>query len=313
MLSTCASSALITRLLRARLASLCLVPKPREEWRLRARCFASHRFKSTTTGDDEPRETGGQTIADDTNTAWTAHNAWTSSSPRGSLYPGHVRLTSLQKALLAVTSGIGAIAFPERADLVGTANELSGVWALQNMRDRMRKDSVGSELLRRRPRITDTTLERAHECAPGTLGKTWSTFMGTRKFDPNDRPAVRFVDDEELAYVATRAREVHDIWHVLFDVPTTVQGELALKALEFFQTGAPSSALAALVAPARLPPKERAYLFHVLYPWARVAGNRATDLVCLDYESEMATDLGELRVKWRIELAPGRDAGGEPK
>ena len=196
MLSTCASSALITRLLRARLASLCLVPKPREEWRLRARCFASHRFKSTTTGDEEPRETGGQTIADDTNTAWTAHNAWTSSSPRGSLYPGHVRLTSLQKALLAVTSGIGAIAFPERADLVGTANELSGVWALQNMRDRMRKDSVGSELLRRRPRITDTTLERAHECAPGTLGKTWSTFMGTRKFDPNDRPAVRFVDDE---------------------------------------------------------------------------------------------------------------------
>ena len=82
---------------------------------------------------------------------------------------------------------------------------------------------------------------------------------------------------------------MHDIWHVLFDVPTTVQGELALKvrrwahlsqiqrlcshtrltlsfmhrkALEFFQTGAPSSALAALVAPARLPPKERAYLFH---------------------------------------------------
>ena len=41
-----------------------------------------------------------------------------------------------------------------------------------------------------------------------------------------------------------------------------------------------------------------------------MAGNRATDLVCLDYESEMATDLGELRVKWRIELAPGRDAGG---
>jgi hypothetical protein len=34
------------------------------------------------------------------------------------------------------------------------------------------------------------------------------------------------------------------------------------KALEFFQTGAPSSALAARVAPARLPPKERAYLFH---------------------------------------------------
>lgn len=46
---------------------------------------------------------------------------------------------------------------------------------------------------------------------------------------------VRFVDDPELAYVAVRSREVHDFWHVLFDCPTTVTGELALKMLEFVQ------------------------------------------------------------------------------
>jgi len=46
---------------------------------------------------------------------------------------------------------------------------------------------------------------------------------------------VRFVDDDELAYVAARAREVHDMWHVLFGCPTTILGELALKALEFVQ------------------------------------------------------------------------------
>lgn len=44
-----------------------------------------------------------------------------------------------------------------------------------------------------------------------------------------------FVDDEELAYVITRAREVHDFWHVLFDCHTNVFGELALKGLEFVQ------------------------------------------------------------------------------
>ena len=37
------------------------------------------------------------------------------------LYPGHVRLTLAQKALLAVTSGVGAALYPERADLVGAA------------------------------------------------------------------------------------------------------------------------------------------------------------------------------------------------
>jgi hypothetical protein len=45
----------------------------------------------------------------------------------------------------------------------------------------------------------------------------------------------RLVDDDELAYVITRAREVHDFWHVLFDCHTNVFGELALKALEFVQ------------------------------------------------------------------------------
>ena len=32
--------------------------------------------------------------------------------------------------------------------------------------------------------------------------------MGTRGFQADDRPPVRFIDDEELAYVVARAREV---------------------------------------------------------------------------------------------------------
>ena len=61
-------------------------------------------------------------------------------------------------------------------------------------------------------------------CAWTTLsGGEYARFMGVRRFNPSDRPPVRFVDDEELAYVATRSREVHDVWHVLFDCPTTVE------------------------------------------------------------------------------------------
>ena len=50
-------------------------------------------------------------------------------------------------------------------------------------------------------------------------------------------PSLRFVDDEELAYVLTRMREVHDFWHVLFECDTSVMSELAVKALEFVQVG----------------------------------------------------------------------------
>ena len=52
---------------------------------------------------------------------------------------------------------------------------------------------------------------------------------------PNRRPPVRFLDDEELAYVAQRSREIHDFWHVLFGCHTNVFGELTLKAVEFVQ------------------------------------------------------------------------------
>lgn len=51
---------------------------------------------------------------------------------------------------------------------------------------------------------------------------------------------MRFLDDEELAYVASRAREVHDFWHVLFGCHTNNFGELALKAVEFVQVRNPN-------------------------------------------------------------------------
>lgn len=35
----------------------------------------------------------------------------------------------------------------------------------------------------------------------------------------------KFVDDEELAYVIQRYREVHDLMHTLLGMPTTILGE----------------------------------------------------------------------------------------
>lgn len=51
------------------------------------------------------------------------------------------------------------------------------------------------------------------------------------------RPNVRFVDSPDLAYIMTRYREVHDFWHVLSGLDTTVLDELGLKVFEFLQTG----------------------------------------------------------------------------
>ena len=53
--------------------------------------------------------------------------------------------------------------------------------------------------------------------------------MDGHGFEAEGRPAVKYVDDPELAYVMLRYREVHDFVHVLTGIETSVEGELVLK------------------------------------------------------------------------------------
>lgn len=83
--------------------------------------------------------------------------------------------------------------------------------------------------------LQNEAVAHAWDMEEGTFGQAYARFMGDRNFLAGDRPPVRFIDDAELAYVAARAREVHDFWHVLFGCHTNVFGELALKAVELVQ------------------------------------------------------------------------------
>ena len=83
--------------------------------------------------------------------------------------------------------------------------------------------------------LQNAAVVHAWDLPEGTFGHAYAKFMGDRNFTAGDRPPVRFIDDIELAYVAARAREVHDFWHVLFGCHTNVFGELALKAVELVQ------------------------------------------------------------------------------
>lgn len=47
-----------------------------------------------------------------------------------------------------------------------------------------------------------------------------------QKVSPDTRMPAKFVDDEELAYVIQRYREVHDLMHTLLGMPTNMLGEL---------------------------------------------------------------------------------------
>lgn len=135
---------------------------------------------------------------------------------------------------------------------------------------------------------------------------------GVCRYTADGRDEVRFIEDEELAYVMQRYRETHDFAHVLTGLPPTVLGELGLKWFELVQTGMPMTALAAFVGPFRLSSSERVVMFGRLVPWASRAARQATPLYTAPFEDWLHRPLIEVRRDLHLDPAPSlelRDGG----
>nr|XP_005165544.1 ubiquinone biosynthesis protein COQ4 homolog, mitochondrial isoform X3 [Danio rerio] len=97
----------------------------------------------------------------------------------GRLYPSHIPTSTVQKAILAVGSGVAALKNPYRHDMVAVLGETTGHQTLIKLRDRMRNDPEGSTILLERPRIRLSTLDLSNMSAlpDGTLGREYLRFL----------------------------------------------------------------------------------------------------------------------------------------
>jgi len=114
---------------------------------------------------------------------------------------------------------------------------------------------------------------------------------------------VRYIDDEEEAYVMQRYRESHDFYHALTGLPTFREGEVALKAFEFANTGLPMTGFS-VMSVFTLKDRERDRFWEVYGPWAVRNGVMAGDVINVYWEEEMETDVGELRERLGLEVPP---------
>ncbi|XP_073146883.1 ubiquinone biosynthesis protein COQ4 homolog, mitochondrial [Henckelia pumila] len=215
-----------------------------------------------------------------------------------------VRLKGWQQAAVAVGSAVGALLDPRRADLIAALGETTGKHAFERVLERMKRSPEGRAMILERPRVISASVGHAWDLPSNTFGAAYANFMGSRNFSPDDRPPVRFMETEELAYVATRAREVHDFWHTLFDLPTNLIGESALKVIEFEQMLLPMCALSVVGGTARFSERQRKLFYQQYFPWAIRAGMRSTDLMCVYYERHFEEDLEDVRRRWGIIPAP---------
>uniref|UniRef100_A0A672ISI2 Ubiquinone biosynthesis protein COQ4 homolog, mitochondrial n=1 Tax=Salarias fasciatus TaxID=181472 RepID=A0A672ISI2_SALFA len=222
------------------------------------------------------------------------------------LYPGHIQTTPVQKALLAVGSGVAALQNPYRHDMVAVLGETTGHLALTALRDRMRDDPEGYAVLTERPRIRLSTLDLTKMAAlpDGSFGREYLRFLEENNVTPDSRADVRFVDDEELAYVMQRYREVHDLLHTLLGMPTNMLGEVAVKWFEAAQTGLPMCALGAALGPLRLNASRLQTLLTSLGPWALRSGRQARCVLSVFYERRWEQNTEELREELRIPPPP---------
>ncbi|KAK9458286.1 ubiquinone biosynthesis protein Coq4 [Dipodascopsis uninucleata] len=230
-----------------------------------------------------------------------------STSPLKKNYPEHVPLNTFQRLFLAVGSGIYNFIDPRRADLIAVLGETTATpYFIYRLRDVMLSDPTGRRILRERPRITSVSLniEELKTYPENTIGRVYAEWLEKEGVSPDTRTQVRYIDDEECAYVMQRYRECHDFYHAITGLPIIIEGEISLKMFEFANTLIPMTGLGAVLAPLRLKPKQRERLRSIYFPWAIRNGATAKPLINVYWEKLLQEDVDKVRNDLGIEAPP---------
>lgn len=195
---------------------------------------------------------------------------------------------------------------PRRGDLIAALGETTAAPVfIYRLRDAMLSDSTGRRILRDRPRITSKSMSvtKLRALPESSVGRAYVRWLDREGVSPDTRSSVKYIDDEECAYVMQRYRESHDFYHALTGLPVFVEGEVALKAFEFANTLLPMTGLS-LFAVTRMMPSERKRFWNTYLPWAVHNGLRSKEIINVYWEEELERDVNDLRNELGVERPP---------
>ncbi|KAF4124794.1 ubiquinone biosynthesis protein COQ4 [Geosmithia morbida] len=221
-------------------------------------------------------------------------------------YAGHVPLTRVERAGLAIGSSIVSLLDPYRHDMIAALGEATATpYFIYRLRDAMLADPTGRQILRDRPRITSKTLsvDMLRRLPANSVGKAYVDWLDREGVSPDTRSEVRYIDDEECAYVMQRYRECHDFYHAVTGLPIVREGEVALKAFEWANTSLPMTGLS-MFAAGTMKPKERSRFWSIYLPWALRNGARSKEVINVYWEKQLERDVDDLRAELGIERPP---------
>jgi ubiquinone biosynthesis protein Coq4 len=120
---------------------------------------------------------------------------------------------------IAIHNATTAFTDPTRADAVAALGEVTGLVTLRKIHNRMMQDPTGRRILQERPVVTKANIpyDKLIAEAPDnidsagddlTFGQAYGAFLKVHGFDPDERDEVNFIEDETLAYIMLRYRQV---------------------------------------------------------------------------------------------------------
>lgn len=136
------------------------------------------------------------------------------------------------------------------------------------------------------------------------MGRAYADWLSREGVSPDTREPVRYIADEEEAYVMQRYRETHDFTHAITGLPIFLEGELAVKAFEFANTLLPMTGLSLAAAIRLKGGNARRRFWGTYFPWAVANGLRAEEVVNVYWEEELETSVEVLRKRLGIETPP---------
>ncbi|GMT32335.1 hypothetical protein PFISCL1PPCAC_23632, partial [Pristionchus fissidentatus] len=195
-------------------------------------------------------------------------------------------------------SGLAAIMNPARGDMVAAMGETTAIQpVLQNIKTRMEKDDTGREILRLKPRISEKSINknRLLKLPDGTFGREYARFLDNLNTSPDNRPLVKYIDDEDVLYVMRRYRETHDFTHILLEMKTNMLGEVTVKYFEALQLGLPMAIMGSVFGGARLLTNNRRDLVTRNIPWVFDQAMNARLFISFDWENHFDVSITELQ------------------
>jgi ubiquinone biosynthesis protein Coq4 len=141
---------------------------------------------------------------------------------------------------------------------------------------------------------------------PGTLGHEFGAYMTRHQLDVVFYPPLEDKEDDDISYVRMRARQTHDIHHLVLGFPPEGAGEMAISGFYLAQNRIPLSSLLIgigfLYTTLREPERLGDLMECVIQGWSM--GKQAECFLGVKWEEHWETPLSELRAMLRVPPAP---------